>query len=119
MTEAPRSYRIWAQGGTDKIGHANYLARLLPFMQSILDPGFTLDFQTITHPSFVRPTVPACRPGRSSVDSKRSRIPSCLRRGLMRTLEEVRERGGRVSPLSEDVSAFPVSLRAVDGTPWL
>ncbi len=37
----------------------------------------------------------------------------------MRTLEEVRERGGRVSPLSEDVSAFPVSLRAVDGTPWL
>ena len=30
----------------------------------------------------------------------------------MRTLEEVRERGGRISPLSEDVSAFPVSLRA-------
>lgn len=48
MTEAARPYRIWAQGGTDRIGHANYLARLLPFMQSILDPGFTLDFQTIT-----------------------------------------------------------------------
>ena len=37
----------------------------------------------------------------------------------MKPLEEVRERGGRISPLSEDASAFPVSLRAVDGTPWL
>jgi hypothetical protein len=30
----------------------------------------------------------------------------------MKTLEEVRERGGRVSPLSEDVSAFPVESRS-------
>lgn len=48
MTDTPRRYRIWAQGGTDQIGHAPYLARLLPHLQSVLDPGFSLDFQTIT-----------------------------------------------------------------------
>ncbi|MGE0800026.1 MAG: aspartate/glutamate racemase family protein [Lautropia sp.] len=46
-TETPR-YRIWAQGGTDRVGHAPYLARLLPFQQSMLDPDFSLDFQTFT-----------------------------------------------------------------------
>ncbi len=30
MSDAGRKYRIWAQGGTDQIGHANYLAKLLP-----------------------------------------------------------------------------------------
>jgi len=45
---AGRKYRIWAQGGTDQIGHATYLAKLLPYIQSCLDPDFTLDFQTIT-----------------------------------------------------------------------
>jgi hypothetical protein len=48
MTQAGRKYRIWAQGGTDRIGHANYLQKLLPYLQSVLDPGFSLDFQTIT-----------------------------------------------------------------------
>ena len=48
MTGAGRKYRIWAQGGTDQIGHANYLAKLLPYIQSCLDPDFALDFQTIT-----------------------------------------------------------------------
>jgi Asp/Glu/hydantoin racemase len=48
MTQAGRKYRIWAQGGTDRIGHANYLQKLLPYLQSVLDPDFSLDFQTIT-----------------------------------------------------------------------
>lgn len=48
MTQAGRKYRIWAQGGTDRIGHAHYLQKLLPYLQSVLDPEFSLDFQTIT-----------------------------------------------------------------------
>lgn len=48
MTDTRRTYRIWAQGGTDQIGHANYLRHLLPYLQSMLDPEFSLDFKTIT-----------------------------------------------------------------------
>src|SRR5437762_2833020 len=48
MTQAGRKYRIWAQGGTDRIGHANYLQKLLPYLQFVLDPEFSLDFQTFT-----------------------------------------------------------------------
>lgn len=49
MTKDTRpKYRIWAQGGTDHIGHASCLAKLLPHLQSVPDPGFSLDFQTIT-----------------------------------------------------------------------
>lgn len=48
MNEAKRKYRIWAQGATDQIGHANYLAALLPHMQSCVDPDFELTFHTIT-----------------------------------------------------------------------
>lgn len=48
MTDTRRTYRIWAQGGTDQIGHANYLHHLLPYLQAALDPGFSLDFKTIT-----------------------------------------------------------------------
>ena len=48
MTASPTRYRIWAQGGTDRIGHAPYLAKLLPYQQSVLDPDFSLDFQTFT-----------------------------------------------------------------------
>jgi Asp/Glu/hydantoin racemase len=48
MNDTPPKFRIWAQGGTDHIGHASYLAKLLPHLQSVLDPGFSLDFQTIT-----------------------------------------------------------------------
>ena len=47
-SDAGRKYRIWAQGGTDQIGHANYLQKLLPYLQSVLDPDFALDFRTIT-----------------------------------------------------------------------
>jgi Asp/Glu/hydantoin racemase len=48
MTDARRKYRIWAQGGTDQIGHANYLRHLLPYLQSMLDADFSLEFKTIT-----------------------------------------------------------------------
>ncbi len=48
MTDARRTYRIWAQGGTDQIGHANYLRQLLPYLQSMLDADFSLEFKTIT-----------------------------------------------------------------------
>src|ERR671930_223741 len=48
MADAARKYRIWAQGGTDQIGHANYLQKLLPYLQSALDPDFSLEFKTFT-----------------------------------------------------------------------
>lgn len=48
MTEENRKYRIWAQGATDQIGHRNYLAALLPHVQSCVDPDFELTFHTIT-----------------------------------------------------------------------
>jgi len=48
MNDTPPKHRIWAQGGTDHIGHASYVAKLLPHLQSVLDPGFSLDFQSIT-----------------------------------------------------------------------
>ncbi len=40
--------RIWAQGATDQVGHRTYLAALLPHMQRCLDPGFSLEFHTMT-----------------------------------------------------------------------
>jgi Asp/Glu/hydantoin racemase len=48
MSEDKRKYRIWAQGATDQTGHRNYLAALLPHMQSCVDPDFELTFHTIT-----------------------------------------------------------------------
>ncbi len=47
--DAPASeHRIWAQGATDQVGHAPYLARLLPHLQRCTDPGFAVEFHTIT-----------------------------------------------------------------------
>ena len=43
-----QKHRIWAQGATDQVGHRNYLARLLPHMRACTDPGFALDFKTMT-----------------------------------------------------------------------
>ena len=48
MAVAATTFRIWAQGATDQIGHRTYLAKLIPHMQACLDPGFALDFHTIT-----------------------------------------------------------------------
>jgi Asp/Glu/hydantoin racemase len=48
MKDEKRIYRIWAQGATDQIGHRNYLAALLPHVQSCVDPDFELTFHTIT-----------------------------------------------------------------------
>jgi Asp/Glu/hydantoin racemase len=48
MSDAPRTYRIWAQGATDQVGHRTYLAQLLPHLQACLDPGFSLEFKTTT-----------------------------------------------------------------------
>jgi Asp/Glu/hydantoin racemase len=43
-----KTHRIWAQGATDQIGHRNYLAQLLPHMKACTDPGFELEFKTMT-----------------------------------------------------------------------
>jgi allantoin racemase len=43
-----KSFRIWAQGATDQIAHHNYLAALLPHMKACTDPGFELEFKTMT-----------------------------------------------------------------------
>ena len=43
-----KTFRIWAQGATDQIAHASYLASLLPHMQACTDPDFALDFKTMT-----------------------------------------------------------------------
>ncbi len=42
------TFRIWAQGATDQVGHRNYLAQLLPHLLACTDPGFALDFKTMT-----------------------------------------------------------------------
>jgi Asp/Glu/hydantoin racemase len=46
--DADKKRRIWAQGATDQIGHRNYLAKLLPHMQACTDPGFEIEFKTMT-----------------------------------------------------------------------
>jgi Asp/Glu/hydantoin racemase len=46
--DATKKYRIWAQGATDQVGHRNYLAALLPHMKACTDPGFELEFKTMT-----------------------------------------------------------------------
>jgi allantoin racemase len=43
-----KKQRIWAQGATDQVGHRNYLQRLLPHMQACTDPGFEIEFKTMT-----------------------------------------------------------------------
>ena len=45
---ATKKHRIWAQGATDQVGHRNYLAQLLPHMKACTDPGFELEFKTMT-----------------------------------------------------------------------
>ncbi len=45
---ASKKHRIWAQGATDQVGHRNYLAQLLPHMQASTDPGFEIEFKTMT-----------------------------------------------------------------------
>jgi allantoin racemase len=46
--DVSQRFRIWAQGATDQIGHRNYLAYLLPHMQTCSDPGFEVEFKTMT-----------------------------------------------------------------------
>jgi len=46
--DATKKSRIWAQGATDQVGHRNYLAELLPHMKACTDPGFELEFKTMT-----------------------------------------------------------------------
>ena len=46
--DATKKSRIWAQGATDQVGHRNYLAELLPHMRACTDPGFELEFKTMT-----------------------------------------------------------------------
>jgi len=46
--DATKTFRIWAQGATDQVGHRNYLAQLLPHMKACTDPGFALEFKTMT-----------------------------------------------------------------------
>ena len=36
--DATKTFRIWAQGATDQVGHRNYLAELLPHMKACTDP---------------------------------------------------------------------------------
>jgi len=43
-----KTFRIWAQGATDRLGHHNYLAALLPHMKACVDPDFELEFKTTT-----------------------------------------------------------------------
>jgi allantoin racemase len=43
-----KTFRIWAQGATDQVGHRNYLAALLPHMKACVDPDFELEFKTMT-----------------------------------------------------------------------
>lgn len=45
---AARTYRIWAQGATDQVGHRPYLAKLLPYIQASTEAGFETTFHTIT-----------------------------------------------------------------------
>jgi Asp/Glu/hydantoin racemase len=45
---ATKTFRIWAQGATDQVGHRNYLAALLPHMKACTDPDCTLEFKTMT-----------------------------------------------------------------------
>jgi Asp/Glu/hydantoin racemase len=46
--DSAKKHRIWVQGATDQVGHRNYLAALLPHMKACLDPGFELEFHTLT-----------------------------------------------------------------------
>jgi allantoin racemase len=46
--DATKKCRIWAQGATDQVGHRNYLAELLPHMTACTDPGFEIEFKTMT-----------------------------------------------------------------------
>jgi allantoin racemase len=46
--DTSKKHRIWAQGATDQVGHRNYLAQLLPHMQACTDPGFEIEFKTMT-----------------------------------------------------------------------
>jgi len=46
--DAAKTHRIWAQGATDQVGHRNYLAKLLPHVKACTDPGFEIEFKTMT-----------------------------------------------------------------------
>ena len=46
--DATKKHRIWAQGATDQVGHRNYLAQLLPHVRACTDPGFEIEFKTMT-----------------------------------------------------------------------
>jgi Asp/Glu/hydantoin racemase len=46
--DATKKFRIWAQGATDQVGHRHYLAELLPQMKACTDPGFEVEFKTMT-----------------------------------------------------------------------
>jgi allantoin racemase len=45
---ATKTFRIWAQGATDQVAHHNYLAALLPHVKACTDPGFEVEFNTMT-----------------------------------------------------------------------
>jgi allantoin racemase len=44
-------YKIWAQGATDRVHMAPYLARLEPHLRACVDSEFSIDFHTTTPPA--------------------------------------------------------------------
>jgi Asp/Glu/hydantoin racemase len=48
MPATQHVYRIWAQGATDQVGHRHYLSALLPHVRASTDPGFEVEFHTMT-----------------------------------------------------------------------
>jgi Asp/Glu/hydantoin racemase len=49
--QAPRRYRIWFQGATDRVAHHAYISRLEPHLRRVLEPQFDFTFNTVTPPA--------------------------------------------------------------------
>jgi Asp/Glu/hydantoin racemase len=78
---APRRYRIWVQGATDRVAHHAYINRLEPHLRRVLDPRYDFTFNTTTPPAttthaltefrmaraFIRNAVEAKRQGYDAV----------------------------------------------------
>jgi allantoin racemase len=64
---APRRYRIWFQGATDRVAHNAYISRLEPFMRRVVSPEFDFSFNTVTPPATTTHAITEFRMARAFI----------------------------------------------------
>ena len=64
---APRRYKIWFQGATDRTAHNAYISRVEPLLRRVVSPEFDIQFNTVTPPATTTHAITEFRMARAFI----------------------------------------------------